>query len=202
MSVTKETTEQKLVKYDEFFSISHQFNVNILPLKPEQGLNYQDFIASMPTPFKMANDIATIDQSALRSLQGLSDVASKLASFLNHQSEKINLLMGYILSQQDDAQYRYKGIAFGGGGLLFVADTAFAVSQLLELKIFLLNENSAVYCYGEVIEVTQKPDHYQHKVIFHFIREDDREILVRSSLHEQSKQLQQLAKQRNKESKS
>jgi len=38
-------------------------------------------------------------------------------------------------------------------------------------------------------------------VIFHFIREDDREVLVRTSLHEQSKQLQTLAKQRNQEGK-
>ena len=67
------------------------------------------------------------------------------------------------------------------------------------MKIFLLDEHSAVYCYAEVIDVVQELGAYLHKVIFHFIREDDREVLVRTSLHKQSKQLQRLAKQRNQE---
>jgi hypothetical protein len=111
------------------------------------------------------------------------------------------LLIGYILSQQDDEKHRYQGLRFGGGGLLFIANKAFEVAQLLKMKVFLTNENYAVYCYGEVIEVESKQDAYLHKIIFHFIREDDREVLVRTSLHEQSKQLQALAQQRNQEGK-
>ena len=57
----------------------------------------------------------------------------------------------------------------------------------------------AVYCYGEVIEVEEVEGNYLHKVIFHFIQEDDREVLVRTSLHIQSRQLQSLAQQRNQE---
>ena len=75
-----------------------------------------------------------------------------------------------------------------------------------------IENNCAVYCYGEVIEVTEviskknqeteAKKEYQHKVIFHFIREDDREVLVRTSLHEQSKQLQKLSQKRNQQSES
>lgn len=110
-------------------------------------------------------------------------------------------MIGYILSQQDDEEHRYQGVKFGGGGLLFTTKKAFELAQLLEMKIFLLNQNCAVYCYGEVIEIKQEEENHLHKVIFHFIREDDREILVRNSLHEQSKQLQLLAQQRNEDSK-
>lgn len=196
-----ETIEQKLTQYNEFFSIEHDFSVNILPLEPTNVTSFEQFLADMPTPFKMASDMKSIDQSALRPLQALSGVAGQLVEFLNHQSEKIDLLIGYILSQQDDEEHRYQGIKFGGGGLLFAASTAFKLAQLLEIKIFLLNQNCAVYCYGEVIEIQQDEKSYLHKVIFHFIREDDREILVRNSLHEQSKQLQRLAQQRNNDSK-
>jgi hypothetical protein len=55
-----------------------------------------------------------------------------------------------------------------------------------------------LYCYGEVIAVEANNTTFEHKVTFHFIREEDRETLVRNSLHEQSKQLQKLAKLRNK----
>ena len=197
--MNNETTEQKLIKYNEFFSIEHEFSINILPVEAHKNTSYEQFIAQMPTPFKMASDMSSIDQAALRPLQALSGVAGQLVEFLNQQSKKIDLLIGYILSQQDEEKHRYQGVKFGGGGLLFAADKAFDLTQLLEMKIFLQNENCAVYCYGEVIEVEQDQETYLHKVIFHFIREDDREVLVRTSLHEQSKQLQALAKQRNQE---
>ncbi|MDX2368960.1 MAG: PilZ domain-containing protein [Colwellia sp.] len=199
--MNNETIEQKLAKYHEFFSIEHNFSINILPLELTKTANFEQFLANMPTPFKMASDIKSIDQSALRPLQALSGVTGQLVDFLNHQSAKIDLLIGYILSQQDDEEHRYQGIKFGGGGILFTANKAFKLAQLLEMKIFLINQNCAVYCYGEVIEIQQDQDSYLHKVIFHFIREDDREILVRNSLHEQSKQLQVLAQQRNQDSK-
>jgi hypothetical protein len=196
-----ETIEQKIAKYHEFFSIEHNFSINVLPLESSKVTTLEQFLADMPTPFKMASDMKSIDQSALRPLQALSGVAGQLVEFLNHQSSKIDLLIGYILSQQDDEEHRYQGIEFGGGGLLFTADKAFGLAQLLEMKIFLLNKNCAVYCYGEVIDIQQEQESYLHKVIFHFIREDDREILVRNSLHEQSKQLQILAQQRNEDNK-
>jgi len=195
------TIEQKLAKYDEFFAIDHKFTINILPLEPCKGEDFEQFLTSMPTPFKMASDMSSIDQAALRPLQALSGVASQLVEFLNHQSTKIDLLIGYILSQQDDEKHRYQGIKFGGGGLSFTADKPFELAQLLEMKIFILNENCGVYCYGEVITVEHEANSYLHKVIFHFIRENDREVLVRTSLHEQTKQLQALAKLRNKEGK-
>jgi len=198
--MNNETIEQKLEKYHEFFSIEHNFSINILPLELTKVASFEQFLADMPTPFKMASDMKSIDQSALRPLQALSGVAGQLVEFLNHQSEKIDLLISYILSQQDDEEHRYQGIKFGGGGLLFTANKAFKLAQLLEMKIFLLNQSCAVYCYGEVIEIQQDDDFYLHKVIFYFIREDDREILVRNSLHAQSKQLQVLAQQRNQDS--
>lgn len=197
--VNSETIEQKLAKYHEFFSIEHDFSINIMPLEPTKVTSFEQFLTDIPTPFKMASDMKTIDQSALRPLQSLSGVAGQLVEFLNHQSTKIDLLIGYILSQQDDVQHRYQGVEFGGGGLLFSADKKFELAQLLEMKVFLLNQNCAVFCYGEVIDIQQSDDSYLHKVIFHFIREDDREILVRNSLHEQSKQLQRLAQQRNQD---
>jgi len=196
-----ETIEQKVAKYHEFFSIEHNFSINVLPLESSKVTTLEQFLADMPTPFKMASDMKSIDQSALRPLQALSGVTGQLVEFLNHQSAKIDLLIGYILSQQDDDEHRYQGVEFGGGGLIFAADKAFELAQLLEMKIFLLNKNCAVYCYGEVIEVQQNQESYLHKVIFHFIREEDREILVRNSLHEQSKQLQILAQQRNEDNK-
>ena len=187
--------EQKLAQYHEFFAIEHQFSVNIMPIDITEANSFDEFTASIPMPFKLATDMSAIDQSALRSLQNLGNSASQLVNFLNQQSQKIDLLIGYILSQQDEAQHRYQGVEFGGGGITFTT------GQLLEVKIFLLDSNCAIYCYGEVIDVESTNQQFTHKVTFHFIREEDREVLVRTSLLEQSKQLQKLAKLRNQENK-
>jgi hypothetical protein len=193
--------EQKLAQYHEFFAIEHQFSVNIMPIDITEANNFDQFTANIPMPFKLATDMSTIDQSALRSLQNLGNSASQLVNFLNQQSQKIDLLIGYILSQQDEVQQRYQGLEFGGGGIKFITDKAFNIGQSLEIKVFLLESNCAIYCYGEVVDVESTNKQFTHKVIFHFIREEDREVLVRTSLLEQSKQLQKLAKIRNQENK-
>ncbi len=197
--MTAPSLEQKLTQYHEFFAIEHKFSVNIKNIDSSKAASFEQFIANTPLPFKLATDMSAIDQSALRSLQNLGNNASQLVSFLNQQSQKIDLLIGYILSQQDEEQHRYQGIKFGGGGIKFIAPMAFSVGQLLELKIFILESNCAIFCYGEVIAVDSTNGMSSHKVTFHFIRDEDREILVRTSLHEQSKQLQKLAKLRNQE---
>lgn len=189
--------EQKLSSYHEFFSIEHEFSVNITMLDAGDNVNFEQFLSTIPMPFKLATDMSSIDSSALRSLQNLGSSASLLVNFLNQQAQKVDLLIGYILSQQDDVQHRYSGIKFGGGGIKFTAPTAFILGELLVLKVFLLENNCAIYCYGEIIDIECIDEQYIHKVIFHFIREEDREILVRASLHEQAKQLQKLAKLRN-----
>jgi len=196
--MAEELIEQKLAQFNEFFSIEHDFSINLTLLDQNAPDNFDQFLLSMPIPFKMASDLVSLDSSALRSLQGVSSVAGQLVDFLNQQSQKIDLLINYILSQQDEEKHRYDGISFGGGGVLICTEKPFALSQLLEMKVFLLQNNCAVFCIGEVIEVVQHEKQFHHKIIFHFIRDEDREILVRASLNEQSKHLQQLAIKRNK----
>lgn len=191
--------ETKLAQFDEFFSIEHEFNVNAVALDNSPIPSYEQFMATMPLPFKIASDIVHIDQAALRPLQGVSSgVASQLVEYLHHQTQKIDLLMGYIISQQDEEKHRFQGVKFGGGGLIFSSKENFTIGQMLELKIFLEDNASAVYCMGELIDISDVEGTKDYKVVFHYIREDDREILVRTSLHEQSKQLQALAQKRNK----
>ena len=196
-----EHNKNKAAKFDEFFSINYPFNINATIIKTDTPENYQAFIYTMPMPFKMASEIITLDQSALRPLQTIGSVAGQLVDYLHHQAQKIDLLVSYILSEQDDEKQRYQGTHFGGGGIIFTSKNNFTVGQFIELKIFLLDDNCAIYCCGEIISASVENDeHTNYKVIYQHIREEDREILVRCSLHQQSKQLQVLAQQRNDES--
>lgn len=196
--MTPAQQQEKLTQFTEFFTIEHSFSVNIEPLTAEQQYDQQSFEALIPLPFKLASDNAVIDQQALRPIQNLSSSASQLVEYLHHQANKIDLLVNYILSQHDEADKRFQGINIGGGGFTFVTDNTFDLGQKITAKLFLLEENCAVYCHGEIIEQAQNNDgSYQYKVLFYRIREDDREVLVRTSLHLQAKQLKQLAKARH-----
>lgn len=191
-------SESKLAQFDEFFTIEYDFNVNIAPIDNNQIVSYESFLARMPMPFKMANDIVNLDQTALRPLQTLGSIAGQLVDYLQHQSQKIDLLVSYILSEQDEVKKRQQGKSFGGGGLTFSSNDSYQVGDLVEIKFFLNSENCVVYCYGEIIAASPTEENTKnYKAIYHFIRDEDRELLVRTSLHLQSKQLQLLAKQRN-----
>jgi hypothetical protein len=196
-----ENNDKKSAKFDEFFSINYPFNVNATIIDTYSPISYQGFMNTMPMPFKMASESITLDQAALRPLQTIGSVAGQLVDYLHHQAQKIDLLVSYILSEQDVEKQRYQGTHFGGGGIIFKSKNNFTVGQFIELKIFLLDDNCAIYCCGEIISANiENAELTNYKVIYHHIREEDREILVRCSLHQQSKQLQVLAQQRNAES--
>jgi hypothetical protein len=197
--MTTADNQTKLAQFDEFFSINYAFNINASVIEIAPLPSYEQFIANMPAPFKIASEIHTLDQSALRPLQAVAGVANKLMEYLNYQTQKMDLLVGYILHQQDNPSIRFQAVKFGGGGIIFNTgnSTLFSTGVFIELKLFFTDENSAVYCIGEVVSNELIDEQQQCKVIFHHIREEDQETLVRHSLHQQSKQLQMLAQQRN-----
>ncbi|XQW85982.1 PilZ domain-containing protein [Thalassotalea piscium] len=186
----------KLAKYNEYFSIEHEFVANIKPLSTNTQYHYDDFLEQIPTPFKLATQVSSIDSLALQPLQTIGGVANQLVQYLNLQSQKIDLLMNYIISQQDEALHRFQGVSFSGSGIRFNTEKMLPVSSNVEMKLFINIDNCNIYCHGEVIDVTENDTGYQHKVLFHHIRDDDRELLVRCSLHLQQKQLQALAQKR------
>ncbi len=75
---------------------------------------------------------------------------------------------------------------------------------MYEVKLFLDNNDGALYCLGQVIEVIEQqqgtepeqPARYLVKILFRRIRDEDRDMVVRASLHEQSRQLKRKAELR------
>lgn len=190
----------KLAEYNEYFSIEHEFTTNIELLNDDSHCRFDSFVEKIPTPFMLATQVSAIDRVALQPLQTIGGVANQLVQYLNLQSQKIDLLMNYIIIQEDEAVHRFQGSSFSGSGISFIAEEEFSVSAKVAMKLFLNIDNCNIYCHGEIIAVSKVDKGYQHKVLFHHIRDDDRELLVRCSLHTQQKQLQALAQKRKEES--
>ncbi|MBD3584857.1 PilZ domain-containing protein [Salinimonas sp. HHU 13199] len=192
--------EEKKAQFDEFYVINHELKANIKPLGSDEVLPaYSELEDSMPYAFRIASEMSALDAAALRPLRGLSDHASALADYLNHQSKKIDLMMSYILHQQDEPEYRFLTVKFGGGGIVIHSPSPLKVGTAAQIKLFLSEEAAAIFCYGEVITCQQNEDDYHIAFIFTRIREQDQELLVRASLHLQTLQLRKRAQARGDE---
>lgn len=192
--MSNETLADKQAQFDEFFMITSELPVNVVPLEADKPVPASDDLESvMPYAFRIAGEMAAIEAQALRPLRNLGDHAAALTDYLNHQARKIDLMMSYILHQQDDETCRYQTVKFGGGGIIVSTTSPYETGTLAELKLFLNQEAAAVYCFGEVIACQQHGDDYHISFIFRSIREQDQELLVRASLHLQTQQLRKRA---------
>ncbi|WP_438499175.1 PilZ domain-containing protein [Alteromonas australica] len=189
--------EQKKAQFEEYFSIGHSINANVIAV-PNDAIpqDEEELAAAMPYAFRIASEMASIEAQALRPLRHLSDHAEALTEYLNHQAKKIDLMMSFILHQQDQADHRFETVKFGGGGVVVKSATPFELGSFAEIKLFLDSEAAAIFCFGEVITCEKVEDDYHIAFIFTTIREQDQELLVRASLHLQTQQLRKRAQQK------
>jgi len=181
----------------QFFSIKHPFLVNCQILPADATLpNAAEFDAMIPAPFKLASQLNNIEAQALRPLRSLGENAHDLAEFLNLQSKKIDLMMNYILTLGTDNNQRLVGTEFGGSSLVFKNPDAIEIDRLLTLRIFIEDNNCAIFCVAKVNTCTEVDGQFDVNVEITMIDDEDQEQLVRTSLHVQSSQLKARAEQR------
>ncbi|WP_440053056.1 PilZ domain-containing protein [Pseudoalteromonas sp. T1lg65] len=172
--------------FDDYFQINEQVQINLCSVdknmvpKTESQLD-----ASIPPLFKLANEVNELELKALRPLRNIGDVATELAAYLQAQSRKIDLIIGHILAQESPDDDNLYCDSYGGGGLKVTLEERYEMGQSFRTKIFLSSEASAIFCYSEVIGIDQN----QYTLAFSQIREQDQELLVRASLHAQTRQL-------------
>lgn len=180
---------------NQYFIVEHQLSINVEALNEgEQIPDDVNFEAEIPAPFRMASDLANIDSHSLQPLKLNNETTQALWGYLQAQNLKINTLLTYVLSQQDDKAFHFKSTAFSAGMCLFKSNkTPFSLAQNVRLKIFIPEESAAIYCYAKVTAI--KNDIVE--LSYQQIREEDRELLIRTTLHIQSKQLKLRAQQRD-----
>ena len=184
------TLEQKHQQFDEFFMIKHNIPVNMRLLEDDFVLpDIDNLHQHMPYEFQIASELSAIDTKALRPLRRLGEHAVELAEFLNHQSRKIDLMMSLILQQHANHEQTYQSIQFGGGGIVLGSESELLIGSTIELKLFLREEASAIFCFAEVIACKLVDDTYHVSLIFTRIREEDQDLLVKASLHLQAANL-------------
>lgn len=182
--------EEKKQRFESFFLIKHPTKVNVSVVDGKQAMQtMQEFESNMPYAFKIASELSEIESQALKPLRSMGEKLEELVNYLQLQARKIDLMMSYILIQQDDENSRAEAVKFGGGGIIVSHSSAIDIGTAAEVKIFLEQEAAAIYCLAEVINVEAVDDLYHVSYVYTHIREQDQELLVRASLHLQTHQL-------------
>ncbi|MCF3097063.1 PilZ domain-containing protein [Aeromonas australiensis] len=189
---------------EQFFSVTHTTPVNVIPMQADFTLpSLEELDAELPEPFRISSTITSIDLVTSRLMRNQNDQIHDLVEIINQQSRKIDMIMGYVLSVQDRPEHRFQTLRFGAGQLTYLHPHQGhgkppALQQIVRLKIFLREEAAAIYCYGRVKQLDQGEHGIQVTLNYARIREEDRELLVRASLHVQSRQLKQRAQGRQR----
>ena len=186
----------------DFFTIQDDFPVNLVPLdNADQLPNDDEFEAQIPELFLIASSMAESDTHKIQAIKVEQPAGSALVDFLEQQHKRLNILLGYMLRNEDDAAHRFSGKEYGGGGIRVVSDAQLEVGQIFQAKLFFKQEALAIYCYTrlESSEPLDNSDQFLCTLSFERIREEDQELLIRASLHAQSRQLKERSKQRREQ---
>jgi hypothetical protein len=98
--------------------------------------------------------------------------------------------MSHILASEQPEDNALYCDSYGGGGVKFTTNDVYSLGQAFRTKLFLQHEASAVYCYTEVVAIDKlENEQSQYTLLFNAIRDSDQELVVRASLHAQTRQL-------------
>lgn len=183
---------------EEYFSVSYALTLNVEPLADNETLpSVEQFEKEIPVPFRVASECGNIEHSLELDLAHLKREENKtLMNYLANQNTKLNLLLSFMLSQQDDNRFRYQSESFGASQFSFKSNSELNVGTLARVKLFLEHPPAAIYCYAEV--TTCKPDNGQFltELSYLHLNESDRDLLIRAALYQQQQLLKKRAHQR------
>lgn len=177
----------------EFFTVHHKLTVNVEPLGqgfilPEQN----QFISEIPAPFIVASEFSQLDSLTESAMNELKNSDFKhVIQLLDHQNGKLNLLLTFMLAQQDREEFRSYTTNFGASQFTYKPKKPVAVGTLARVKLFLDHPPAAIYCYAEVTECKEVEQGYEATLNYQLLRDIDQDLLIKAALYQQQKLLRQ-----------
>ncbi|WP_434360314.1 PilZ domain-containing protein [Parasalinivibrio latis] len=183
---------------DEYFSVHAHLTVNVEPLAEGEHIpDKEAFEAEIPVLFRIARECAESDESMEKDLAAMKiENSHALLNYLNTQNKKLDLLLNFMLANQDNPKFRHKTETFGASSLTYFSDKPLHKGTSTRVKIFLHHPAAAIYCYGEVFGCKEVEGRYAIGIRYTRLQEPDQDILIRAALHLQQKLLRQRALKR------
>lgn len=184
----------------EYFTVHHKMTVNVEPLESSAVLpSFDRFENEIPAPFLVASEFSHLDllNDSARSELKNNDF-KHVIELLDTQNAKLNLLLTFMLSQQDNEAYRHQTLSFGASLFSYLADEALDVGTKVRIKLFLDHPAAAIYSYGHVIESEHHEEQHKITIKYDLLRDLDEDLLIKAALYQQQKMLRQRSLNRDK----
>ncbi|MBV7315520.1 hypothetical protein [Shewanella sp. NIFS-20-20] len=182
---------------NQFFSVACRFNAYLQPWT--QPLPDDDALKSLqPSGVQLISQAKAIEASCMLQLRQLEHESKAIIDYLKIQSRKVDLVLQYILEQEIDDSDCFQGSHFGGSGFTVINLSPLQPDSLYRTTLSIREELIAILCIAKVTHcqaIPDMPDHWQIKLDFERILDEDVEQLVQASLRLQQKQLQLRRKQ-------
>jgi hypothetical protein len=115
---------------------------------------------------------------------------------LDHQNSKLNLLLTFMLAQQNDESTRHISTSFGASQFTYIAEQALPIGKMVRVKLFLDHPAAAIYCYADVSACDASEQGYNITVNYRLLRELDQDLLIKAALYQQQKLLRKRSLER------
>ena len=183
----------------EYFSVHHNLTINVETLGTDFVLpDETTFVTEIPAPFIVASEFSHLDMLSENTRLELQNKELKhVISLLDTQNSKLNLLLSFMLSQQDEAALRFQTTQFGASQLSYRNDSAVGKDQLARVKLFLDHPAAAIYCSAQVIGCEHTEQGYLVTLKYKLLREADQDLLIKAALYQQQKLLRQRSLERD-----
>ncbi|WP_394202226.1 hypothetical protein [Shewanella waksmanii] len=180
-----------------YFNVDHTFNAYLEAWPEDQPLATEsELMAMLPVGLQLISQVKSLEASCMVQLRNLDDEAKSVVDYMKLQSKKIDLVLQYVIEQQQQQGTRYQGVSFGGSGFRLICDQPLN-KQHYKVSLHIRNELISILCFAQVDTVISLEDgRYQIDLSYSQIIDSDVEQLVKASLSVQQKQLRQ-RKQRN-----
>lgn len=183
----------------EYFTVHHNLTLNVETLGADYVLpDEETFVSEIPAPFIVASEFSHLDMLADNARLELQTKELKhVISLLDTQNSKLNLLLSFMLSQQDDATLRFQTTQFGASQLSYRSETEIETQQLVRVKLFLDHPAAAIYCYAQVVACEPCDRGFITTLRYKLLREADQDLLIKAALYQQQKLLRQRSLERD-----
>ncbi|MBD1565442.1 PilZ domain-containing protein [Vibrio sp. SA48] len=184
----------------EFFTVHYGLTTNIEPLDDTFSLPPQPiFEAEIPAPFIVASEFSHLDQlNESARLELKNNDFKNVIQLLETQNSKLNLLLTFMLSQQDNPATRFTTTTFGASQFSFMTTAPLNIGSKARVKLFLDHPPAAIYCYSSVTDCRLEHEQYLITMKYDLLRDTDQDLLIKAALYQQQKLLRQRSLERNK----
>ncbi len=181
-SPTKRESERR-----EYFRVSDDVTLSVHKIDNEDDLEMArgKMCDAIPDRFTLAATFTAQTADMQRLLHNMPGKSQELSAYLSKLDNKLNRLAQYmVLDSMHAEELPLKAVSLSAGGVAFHGEASFDENDMLEIRMVLYPDLVGVLAIARVVACEPESGGGYHVAVeFNEMRERDRDLLVKHSIH-------------------